>query len=150
MFVWANRELKRWQQRLRTLPTMIPHPSHLPQTSTRNRCGKKGAPCFPTVSPDRMNLFCYDQFNILHHLGNLSPWRTVNFGLKGTAQVPEGCTVQQVQLLHRYGLAFVRVPRLETDCDTCFFHSHGARYPTTGTGVSRFAEEVVGANGFKA
>ncbi|GAA5868433.1 hypothetical protein JCM3774_005376 [Rhodotorula dairenensis] len=68
------------------------------------------------------------EFNILHHLGNLSPWRTVNFGLTGTAQVPEGCTVEQVQLLHR----------------------HGARYPTTGTGVSKFADEVVGAEGFKA
>ncbi|GAA5985595.1 hypothetical protein JCM10908_007034 [Rhodotorula pacifica] len=69
-----------------------------------------------------------EEFNILHYLGNLSPWRTVNFGLKSTAQVPEGCTVEQVQLLHR----------------------HGARYPTTGTGASRFAEEVVGAEGFKA
>ncbi|GAA6017029.1 hypothetical protein JCM11491_006134 [Sporobolomyces phaffii] len=44
-----------------------------------------------------------DQFNILHNLGNLSPWRTVNHGLRGTAQVPQGCTVEQVQLLHRHG-----------------------------------------------
>ncbi|GAA5865518.1 hypothetical protein JCM1840_001427 [Sporobolomyces johnsonii] len=67
-------------------------------------------------------------FDILHYLGNLSPWRTVNHGLKGTAQVPEGCTVEQVQLLHR----------------------HGARYPTTGSGTQAFAKNVVGAEGFKA
>ncbi|GAA5904240.1 hypothetical protein JCM8208_006814 [Rhodotorula glutinis] len=68
------------------------------------------------------------QFNILHHLGNLSPWRTVNHGLRTTAQVPAGCTVEEVQLLHR----------------------HGARYPTTGAGPAAFAKDVVGAEGFKA
>ncbi|GJN94417.1 hypothetical protein Rhopal_007497-T1 [Rhodotorula paludigena] len=69
-----------------------------------------------------------EKFNILHYLGNLSPWRTVNHGLKGTAQIPQGCTVEQVQLLHR----------------------HGARYPTTGAGTEAFAKDVVGAPGFKA
>ncbi|GAA5863691.1 hypothetical protein JCM8547_003694 [Rhodosporidiobolus lusitaniae] len=69
-----------------------------------------------------------DEFNMLHYLGNLAPWRTVNHGLPSTAQVPEGCTVEQVQLLHR----------------------HGARYPTTGAGTEAFAKNVVGASGFKA
>ncbi|BGP43558.1 hypothetical protein JCM10449v2_007599 [Rhodotorula kratochvilovae] len=69
-----------------------------------------------------------EEFNILHHLGNLAPWRTVNHGLKGTAQVPDGCTVEEVQLLHR----------------------HGARYPTSGAGTEAFARDVVGAPGFKA
>ncbi|GAA6064184.1 hypothetical protein JCM10212_002926 [Sporobolomyces blumeae] len=68
------------------------------------------------------------EFNILHHLGNLSPWRTVNHGLKGTAQVPEGCTVEQVQLLHR----------------------HGARYPTTGSGTESFARKIKEAKSLKA
>lgn len=39
----------------------------------------------------------WQQFNILHHLGNLSPWRTVNHGLRTTAQVPAGCTVEEVR-----------------------------------------------------
>ncbi|GAA6013176.1 hypothetical protein JCM10207_006195 [Rhodosporidiobolus poonsookiae] len=68
-------------------------------------------------------------FDILHYLGNLSPWRTVNHGLtNATAEVPAGCEVEQVQLLHR----------------------HGARYPTTGAGTEAFAKNVVGAAGFKA
>ncbi|GAA5874941.1 hypothetical protein JCM16303_004952 [Sporobolomyces ruberrimus] len=68
------------------------------------------------------------EFNVLHYLGNLSPWRTVNHGLRGTAQVPKGCTVEQVQLLHR----------------------HGARYPTTGSGTEAFARKVSEAKHFEA
>ncbi|GAA6037522.1 hypothetical protein JCM8097_008236 [Rhodosporidiobolus ruineniae] len=68
------------------------------------------------------------EFNILDYLGNLSPWHTVNHGLKGTAQVPAGCEVEEVQLLHR----------------------HGARYPTTGAGTETFYKNVVAKPGFKA
>ncbi|GAA5972872.1 hypothetical protein JCM11641_003982 [Rhodosporidiobolus odoratus] len=67
-------------------------------------------------------------FNILHYLGNLAPWRSVNHGLKGTAQIPAGCEVEQVQLLHR----------------------HGARYPTSDAGTELFYTDVVSASGFKA
>ncbi|GAA5986983.1 hypothetical protein JCM5350_000931 [Sporobolomyces pararoseus] len=69
-----------------------------------------------------------EEFNVLHYLGNLSPWRTVNHGLKGTAQTPPGCEIEQVQLLHR----------------------HGARYPTTGSGTESFARKVADAKHFKA
>ncbi|GAA5892720.1 hypothetical protein JCM6882_000564 [Rhodosporidiobolus microsporus] len=69
-----------------------------------------------------------EEFNILNYLGNLSPWRTVNHGLKSTAEVPAGCEVEQVQLLHR----------------------HGARYPTTGAGPEAFSKNVVGNPAFKA
>lgn len=50
--------------------------------------------CLATVSNAERHCM---QFNILHYLGNLSPWRTVNHGLKGTAQIPQGCTVEQVR-----------------------------------------------------
>ncbi|BGP20154.1 hypothetical protein JCM10213v2_008289 [Rhodosporidiobolus nylandii] len=69
-----------------------------------------------------------DDFNVLHYLGNLAPWRSVSHGLNATAQVPVGCEVEEVQLLHR----------------------HGARYPTSDAGTARFAKDVVGASGFKA
>ncbi|GAA5930144.1 histidine phosphatase family protein [Sporobolomyces koalae] len=67
-------------------------------------------------------------FNMLHYFGNLSPWRTVNHGLNTTAQVPHGCTLEQVQLLHR----------------------HGARYPESGAGTEVFARKVAEAKHFKA
>lgn len=82
----------------------IAPPAHLDSKQVRK---KKGSALFSDRFADRMKSPGCVQFNILHHLGNLSPWRTVNFGLKGTAQVPEGCTVQQVQLLHRYRLTFL-------------------------------------------
>ncbi|GAA5820941.1 hypothetical protein JCM11251_001886 [Rhodosporidiobolus azoricus] len=69
-----------------------------------------------------------ENFDILHYLGNLAPWRTVNHGLNSTAEIPAGCEVEQVQLLHR----------------------HGARYPTTGAGTESFAKNIVGAPGFEA
>lgn len=54
--------------------------------------------------------------------GNLSPWFSVpSHGLpKASPQIPDGCKLNQVHLLHR----------------------HGARYPTTGAPPSAFATKV--------
>ncbi|KAJ7697690.1 histidine phosphatase superfamily [Mycena rosella] len=58
-------------------------------------------------------------FDVVHHFGNLAPWRSVkSLGLPdASALVPSGCQLDQVHLLHR----------------------HGARYPTTGAPPSAFA-----------
>lgn len=59
-------------------------------------------------------------FNPLRYWGNLGPWFSVGgaFGLPETSpQVPQGCELTQVHLLHR----------------------HGARYPTSGSAPSAFA-----------
>ncbi|KAM0790434.1 hypothetical protein ACM66B_003313 [Microbotryomycetes sp. NB124-2] len=66
------------------------------------------------------------QFDILSHFGNLSPWRSVNHGLKGSPEVPAECKIEQVQLLHR----------------------HGARYPTTGAGPADLATKLKAATSF--
>ncbi|SCV68108.1 BQ2448_229 [Microbotryum intermedium] len=66
-------------------------------------------------------------FNLLNHLGNLSPWRSVSHGLGTSAQIPSQCSVKQVQLLHR----------------------HGARYPTSGSGPADI-QKLVHQPGFKA
>lgn len=69
-------------------------------------------------------------FNILHNLGNLSPWRSVSH-IQGTeggdaeAQLPEGCELDSVSLLHR----------------------HGSRYPTSGAGPAKFGKKLQEARG---
>ncbi|KAJ7314247.1 acid phosphatase [Mycena albidolilacea] len=77
------------------------------------------------VSPDYANVFPLiepatsdnKKFDVLHSWGNLSPFQSTNLGLKSSARVPAGCTLQQVHLLHR----------------------HGARYPTSGSPPASFA-----------
>jgi hypothetical protein len=75
------------------------------------------------------------KFDVLSYLGNLSPMKSVpSFGLpKASSQIPEGCGLNQVHLLHR----------------------HGARYPTSGnvTGPAAFAVKIHSAaagSGFSA
>ncbi|KAJ7181340.1 phosphoglycerate mutase-like protein [Mycena crocata] len=73
---------------------------------------------FPLINPDTSDK-PGDAFDVLHHLGNLAPWRSVkSFGLPhASARIPTGCKLEQVHLVHR----------------------HGARYPTTGAAPSDFA-----------
>jgi hypothetical protein len=69
------------------------------------------------VSPDTADK-SGDSFNVVEHWGNLSPFNSVSsFGLNSSPQIPEGCEINQVHLLHR----------------------HGARYPTSGSAPSAFA-----------
>ncbi|KAG2150125.1 histidine phosphatase superfamily [Suillus cothurnatus] len=61
-------------------------------------------------------------FNVMRHWGNLSPMYSVeSFGLPGVSPVvPEGCGINAVHLLMR----------------------HGARYPTSDSGLSEFASDI--------
>ncbi|KAJ6603264.1 phosphoglycerate mutase-like protein [Mycena vulgaris] len=65
---------------------------------------------FPLIKPATSDK--KPAFNVLQHLGSLSPFQSVeSLGLSGaSARVPNGCKITQVHLLHR----------------------HGARYPTSG------------------
>ncbi|KAF9474096.1 phosphoglycerate mutase-like protein [Pholiota conissans] len=76
---------------------------------------------FPLVEP---NTFDNKKktFNVLQHVGQLSPWQSVeSFGLPNTSPlVPKGCSINQVHLLHR----------------------HGARYPTGDSSITSFAAKV--------
>ncbi|KAF9455034.1 acid phosphatase [Macrolepiota fuliginosa MF-IS2] len=78
---------------------------------------------FPLVQPIAADADNAHDFDVLQHLGNLSPWRSVpskNYGLPGASPVvPSGCEVVQVHLVHR----------------------HGARYPADG-GPATFAGRV--------
>ncbi len=72
-------------------------------------------------------------FNPMRSWGNLSPWFSVDSGDNGlpdaSPQVPDGCELTQVHLLHR----------------------HGARYPTTADAPAQFAaalHQVAGTSGF--
>ncbi|KAK4049349.1 hypothetical protein OIO90_005478 [Microbotryomycetes sp. JL221] len=78
----------------------------------------------PLKPPKALETDCFD---ILEHLGNLSPWRSVNHGLNATPEVPPNCQLEQVQLLHR----------------------HGARYPTTGAGPAALAVKLKKATTFR-
>ncbi|KAJ7153350.1 phosphoglycerate mutase-like protein [Mycena filopes] len=73
---------------------------------------------FPLVNPGTAGKTGSD-FDVVHHFGNLAPWRSVNsLGLPdASATIPSGCKLDQVHLVHR----------------------HGARYPTTGAPPSAFA-----------
>ena len=73
---------------------------------------------FPLVSPDTAD-GRGNKFNVIQHWGQLSPWNSVkSFGLDSASpQIPGGCQINQVHLLHR----------------------HGARYPTSGSAPAAFA-----------
>jgi hypothetical protein len=64
-------------------------------------------------------------FNVLQAWGNLSPWYSVPQNLlpEASPQIPEGCTLKQVHLLHR----------------------HGARYPSGSSPPAQFAAALHGA-----
>ncbi|KAJ4488333.1 phosphoglycerate mutase-like protein [Lentinula aciculospora] len=66
-------------------------------------------------------------FDVVDSWANLSPMQSVkSFGLDNTTeQIPEGCKINQVFLLHR----------------------HGARYPTSGSSPATFAANVHSAAG---
>ncbi|TFY79218.1 hypothetical protein EWM64_g4792 [Hericium alpestre] len=80
---------------------------------------------FPLVQPNTSDHASH-KFNVLHHLGNLSPMFSNEpgaFGLPNASPlVPKECQLKQVHLVHR----------------------HGARYPTTGTGAgpAALAEKI--------
>ncbi|KAJ7203029.1 acid phosphatase [Mycena pura] len=63
-------------------------------------------------------------FDVLHNLGNLAPWKSVeSFGLPDSSpQIPSGCKLDQVHLVHR----------------------HGARYPMAGTAPTQFSAALHG------
>jgi len=87
---------------------------------------------FPLVRPDTFDNQD-DDFNVIDHWGNLSPFKSVaSFGLpNASAVIPAGYTLTQIHLLHR----------------------HGARYPTSGSGPASFAAEIHAAatgSGFNA
>ncbi|KZT30678.1 phosphoglycerate mutase-like protein [Neolentinus lepideus HHB14362 ss-1] len=74
-------------------------------------------------------------FEVIKYWGNLSPWYSVPAGAQGlpnaSPQIPSGCSINQVHLLHR----------------------HGARYPTSGSGPATFATKLHNASvsyGFNA
>jgi hypothetical protein len=81
---------------------------------------------FPLVEPSALDANSKSNegksFNVLEHIGQLSPWQSVeSFGLHNTSPViPKGCSLKQVHLLHR----------------------HGARYPTGDSSISSFAAKV--------
>ncbi|KAM0755559.1 phosphoglycerate mutase-like protein [Meredithblackwellia eburnea MCA 4105] len=77
---------------------------------------------YPLHPPSKLG----EQF--LYRLGNLSPWRSVSHGLATDPEIPKGCTLDQIHLLHR----------------------HGARYPTSGAGPADFARRISEARGWKA
>ncbi|TFK56976.1 phosphoglycerate mutase-like protein [Heliocybe sulcata] len=66
-------------------------------------------------------------FDPIRYWGNLSPWYSVPSSAHGlpeaSPQIPEGCSINQVHLLHR----------------------HGARYPTSGGGPAGFADKLQNA-----
>ncbi|TFK51915.1 phosphoglycerate mutase-like protein [Heliocybe sulcata] len=66
-------------------------------------------------------------FDTIRYWGNLSPWYSVPSSAHGlpeaSPQIPEGCSINQVHLLHR----------------------HGARYPTSSGGPAGFAEKLSNA-----
>lgn len=88
---------------------------------------------YPLVAPAAADANA-KEFDVLHYLGNYSPMQSVHsFGLpEASPQIPEGCDLKQVHLLHR----------------------HGARYPTTGgVGPAAFAAKIHSAassSGFSA
>ncbi|KAI0058243.1 phosphoglycerate mutase-like protein [Artomyces pyxidatus] len=77
----------------------------------------------PIVRPDTAD-HEGDKFDVVHSWGNLSPAISIpagTFGLPDASPVvPEGCSINQVHILHR----------------------HGARYPTSGSAPASFAGRV--------
>ncbi|KAI1332493.1 phosphoglycerate mutase-like protein [Xylariaceae sp. FL0255] len=82
---------------------------------------------FPLLTPEPHGPVVSEDFDIAKYWGNLSPWFSVSsadYGLPDASPLaPEGCSVTQVQLLYR----------------------HGARYPTSGSAPSEFAEAIANA-----
>lgn len=76
---------------------------------------------FPLSKPKTAN-GADNTFNVMRHWGNLSPMYSVeSFGLPDASPIiPKGCGINAVHLLMR----------------------HGARYPTSGEGVSEFASDI--------
>lgn len=74
-----------------------------------------------------LNIGKNESFNMLHYLGNLSPWRTVRHGSNSSPQIPSGCDLVQVQLLHR----------------------HGARYSTSDSETSEVGHKLMNAKNLK-
>nr|ADW23572.1 acid phosphatase [uncultured organism] len=73
---------------------------------------------YPLVSPVAAGEKSASTFDVAKYWGNLSPMYSVDSVLGDTSPlIPEGCSLNQVHLLHR----------------------HGARYPTTGGGPAPFA-----------
>ncbi|OCH96218.1 phosphoglycerate mutase-like protein [Obba rivulosa] len=89
---------------------------------------------YPLLNPLTEKTGETPSFNPLRYWGNLAPWYSVGdaFGLPDASpQLPKGCELTQVHLLHR----------------------HGARYPTSGEAPSEFAEllnKVATTTGFEA
>ncbi|KAH9937170.1 histidine phosphatase superfamily [Fomitopsis serialis] len=90
---------------------------------------------YPLVAPQTPYSGTGTPFQLIRSWGNLSPWFSVGsdaFGLPtADPQIPSGCELEQVHLLHR----------------------HGARYPTSGSAPSSFAATVQAAasgSGFSA
>ncbi|KAI0734593.1 histidine phosphatase superfamily [Fomitopsis betulina] len=90
---------------------------------------------YPLVAPQTPYSGAGTSFQLIRSWGNLGPWFSVNrdaFGLPtADPQIPSGCELEQVHLLHR----------------------HGARYPTSGSAPSEFAATVQAAargTGFSA
>ncbi|KAJ7648824.1 phosphoglycerate mutase-like protein [Mycena rosella] len=81
---------------------------------------------FPLVKPATSDK--KPGFDILQHLGNLSPFQSVkSLGLPdASARVPDGCKITQVHLLHR----------------------HGARYPTGGSSFAAALHTAATSTGF--
>ncbi|KAJ7613645.1 histidine phosphatase superfamily [Mycena polygramma] len=82
---------------------------------------------FPLVQPGTAGSKASGNFNVLEHLGSLSPFQSVDsLGLPdASARVPDGCAITQVHLLHR----------------------HGARYPTSGGNAFANALHAAATNG---
>ncbi|TFY63429.1 hypothetical protein EVJ58_g3259 [Rhodofomes roseus] len=90
---------------------------------------------YPLVAPQTPYSGTGTPFQVIRFWGNLSPWFSVGsdaFGLPtADPQIPSGCELEQVHLLHR----------------------HGARYPTSGSAPASFAATVQSAasgSGFSA
>jgi hypothetical protein len=79
---------------------------------------------FPLIRPDTSDNKGIE-YNVIDSWANLSPMQSVkSFGLDGASeQVPEGCSLNQVFLLHR----------------------HGARYPTSTSSPPTFASAIQAA-----
>ncbi|KZT75145.1 phosphoglycerate mutase-like protein [Daedalea quercina L-15889] len=90
---------------------------------------------YPLVAPQTPYSGTGTPFQVIRSWGNLGPWFSVDSGAFGlpTAdpQIPSGCELEQVHLLHR----------------------HGARYPTSGSAPGSFAatvQEAASGSGFSA
>ena len=90
---------------------------------------------YPLVAPQTPYSGAGTPFQLIRSWGNLGPWFSVGsdaFGLRtADPQIPSGCELEQVHLLHR----------------------HGARYPTSGSAPASFAATVQSAangSGFSA